>query len=352
MLVHVTISMILLSALTLFDLMNAPQCEIVRAAFDVGGGTTRVKVFSYNWCKEEVVGQIVRYNGRNCEERKKVPYEDDLEDHRAIRAATIEKGLAALKALKTTAKQCGAVQFSGVITPAFGQALNGNSAVIELAKRSGVSLSLLTQKAEAFINLKGAMGKLSFQSGETDGICVWSLGVSSMQMICDNEASRGIYQGQLASVSFKNLIIKDQSGDLFRQAMTPNPISRDDYSRALKVTASEAKKVFATLGGLDFFKRRTVIGVGTVHYHAVSEVLGKEQYTADEIQNAIRERLTKTDEELGGGHYVGTSVSNLILVEGMMRNLNIASVKTYRVGREDGLVASPRYWEQLRRSGF
>lgn len=87
-----------------------------------------------------------------------------------------------------------------------------------------------------------------------------------------------------------------------------------------------------------------VLGIGGVHYHAISQLLKKERFTVNDLSKAIETRLDKTDAELGGGEYVDTMVTNLILVKGLMDYLKVKEIKALKVNLTEGLVNSKTYW--------
>ena len=308
----------------------AASCEVIRAAFDVGSGTTKMKIYRYDKCESKIVKQL-------CEGNRKVSYKEDLKDSNTIKKATIEQGLNALLELKSIAQECGAQQYAGVATSAFRLAKNGEAAVKRLAD-SGISLSIISQQGEADLGFRGVMAKVDIPQDRN--ICVWDIGASSSQIICK---IGGWALGNLASISFRDTIIKFKSASSGTDTSTPNPISQSEYRYALVATQREASKI--DLSFTEKLKDSIVFGIGGVHYYAVSKELGQEEYTADQIQAFLSDKLGKTDEELGGGEYVDTSVSNLILVEGMMRNLNVSSVKALKVNLTEGLVSSELYWE-------
>ena len=336
-----------LIALTLALSLNSYACEVIRAAFDVGSGTTKMKVYHYDYCENKIIQQIEELNGKSCEENRKISYKEDLKDSNTIKSVTITKGSKALAELKDIALNCGAEQFAGVATSAFRLAANGSTAIKELAKKSKISLTIISQKEEAEIGLKGVAAKVDLSS--SDNICVWDIGGSSAQITCSDENENiRIYEGKLASISFRDTIIDSKIDSKDSQALqagkaTPNPISQDEYTQALSATEKEGSQVRRTLG--NSLANSKVFGIGGVHYYAVSKEIGEKKYTADQIQLAITDRLAKTDEELGGGDYVDTAVSNMILVEGMMRSLNISSVSALKINLTEGLVVSEDYWQ-------
>ena len=318
---------------------SSRSCKVNRAAFDVGSEATKMKVYRYNKCKNKIIKQIDNENGQVCEGSKKVSYKKDLENSDDIKEITIRKGFKALVELREQAHKCGAKEFLGVATSAFRQAQNGPEVVRHLSKAK-VLVSVISQEEEAVIGFKGALGKLN---SHPQKICVWDIGGSSMQIICKIKKGRiQMYLSQLGAIPFKNLIVQSKGEDI-KHTHTPNPITQSGYVQAIAITQGESKKIFEKLEGI--IGSSKILGIGGVHYYAVSKELNKKIYTADDIRFAVLNKLNKTDEQLDGGDYVDTSVSNLILVEGLMRHLNISSVQALKVNLTEGLVVSQKYWE-------
>ena len=307
----------------------------IRAAFDVGSGTTKMKVYRYQSCANKPVS-IEEVKGPGCAGERKVSYGEDVEKAGQIDEQTLKRGASALKELKRLAVKCGARDFVGVATSAFRRAKNGESVAEHLSGSTGISVKVISRKQEALLGFRGAVSKLGLDSK----ICVWDIGGGSMQIVCSPDGKKTVtYLGNLASIPFKNAIIKFQANSSGRQASsTPNPVSQSDYLHALGITQKEAAKVTSKLG--DQLKKSTVVGIGGVHFYAVGDAVGKREYSASDIRSALSGKLAKTDRELGGGEYVDTSVSNLILVEGMMKYLEVASVKSLKVNLTEGLASS------------
>ncbi len=300
----------------------------IRAGLDVGSGTTKMKVYHYRFCAGGPAS-IKEAEGLGCAGERKVSYAEDVESNGKIGEQTFKRGESALKELKNLAAKCGARDFMGVATSAFRRAKNGQKIAERLSRASGISVKVISREQEALLGFRGAIHK----SGANSKICVWDIGGGSMQIVCSPDGKKTkMYLGNLASVPFKNAIIKFQA----RQTSTPNPISRKDYHKALGITQKEAAKVVSTLG--NELQKSTVVGIGGVHFYAVGKALGKREYTAGDIRAALADKLSKTDRELGGGEYVNTAVSNLILVEGMMKHLQIASVKALKINLTEGLA--------------
>ncbi|MGB0454178.1 MAG: Ppx/GppA phosphatase family protein [Bacteriovoracaceae bacterium] len=317
--------------------LSVHACEETRAAFDIGSGTTKMKVYKYDACQKKLLSQVEEAKGNSCEADRKVSYKEDLKAASSLKRSTVEFGLKALLELRKIAADCGATKFSAVATSAFRQASNGKNARSYLEEKSKIRISIIDQKEEAIIGFNGAAAKSGLK---TEGLCVWDIGGSSMQIVCDTKEGQKFFLGHLASVPFKNFIIENKMTGV--DLSSPNPVTDKDYSLAFERTKKEAKEIESTLG--DSIKNNRVLGIGGVHYYAVSKVINLSEYSANDISQSIKSKLNLSDKELGGGKYVDTAVSNLILVEGIMRGLDVSKVRALKVNLTEGLVSSSQYW--------
>ena len=330
-------------------------CEVLRAAFDIGSGSTKMRLYRYDGCRRRIAARV-----DGCEAEAAVAYREDLSDSGTLREETILRGIKVLRRLKAAAEACGSRQFAGVATSAFRIASNGPSALERLSQATGIPLALITPDEEARLGFEGA---LAASDTDQDDACVWDIGTSSMQMTCSGENGHSdTYKGRLASVAFKEAVMDRQRpprllqpfikvgiflakgfGYTHEERSSPNPISFSDYDKAMESARIEAEKIQRFFGHSMAGKR--LFGIGGVHYHSVRTAVDATTYTSEDIHSALLTRLEKTDEELGGGNFVSTAVSNLILVEGIMDALDIDSVEAIDTGLTEGLAACDEYWE-------
>ncbi len=320
--------------------IDGQACEKVRAAFDIGSGTTKLKIYKVDTCKNKIIEQIRSNEGKICEKDEKISFKEDLNESKVLSKKIIKQAQKILNELKSNAIKCGAEQFSGVATSVFRQAVNG-AEVVKSLEKSGVKVSIISQNEEAILGFNGAINKLNLVSQQK--ICVWDIGGSSMQIVCSKDPSvkideNNIYMSDFASIPFKNIIFKTQN----KKGPSPNPVSLEDYLSATKNTIEEAKMISVKLG--KDLSEYQFYGIGGVHFYAISELLKKSIYTQDDLSSAITERLNKNDQELGGGEYVDTMVSNLILVNGLMKNLKINKINALKINLTEGLAVSNLYW--------
>ncbi len=307
------------------------SCEVIRAAFDVGNSSTKMRVYKVDSCQNTIIEQV-------CKGKRSVSYKADLKNSKELKKSTIREGLKALNELKKQAVNCGAEAFAGIATSAFRDAKNREEAIKKLAK-SDINLQVITQEEEALLEFAAAIKKAGYEKNEK--VCTWGIGSSSMQLTCQGpEGVSKIYLGALASISFKNEVLKLKD----EEAQSPNPIKVKDYISGNNVVAKEAMKAWYKLNGS--LKGYNVLGIGGVFYYSVAGAKEK-TVTLEEVGELVIERINKTDEELGGGKHVATSATNMILVQAFMSVLGIDEVKVIDINLTEGLAVSSSYWKPI-----
>lgn len=301
------------------------KCTQVRAAFDVGSGTTKMKVAEVDICKKKILKMLV-------DRQKPVPYKESLSKGRIgfIEDAEIKTGKMILSYYMKEAKTAGATSFKGVATSAFRKAKNGEAVIEQLSKDSGVDLEMISQEKEAEIGYFAALTKVNHKK---EDIIVWDIGGGSMQISYLSGKDITVLTGSQASVTFKEEIIEKIKGMDKGMTKTPNPIGEENFDKILSLInvgdwnqkLNVAKKV--------------IIGIGGVHYYSIKgQVKPKASYyTQSEVQKLAKQRMNDSDKDIGGD-YAATDVSNLLLVNGYMKKLKIDKVFPIKVNLTDGIL--------------
>lgn len=307
------------------------NCFTKVAALDLGSGTTKLKVYEVNTCEYKDIKLV-----NNCEFEVPIPYKEDLEETGSLSYNTVINGFLVLKDFYEKAKDCGAEKFEGVATSAFRQAPNGQLAV-DILKQSGFDIKIISQEEEARIGFIGAISKSRSTNSE---ICMWDIGGSSMQIMCGNKEHQNYFFSNLASVPFKNQVIEIQNIIQPTEFVkgSPNPVNFIDYQFGKLLIHNEAQKASEEIQNQ--LQSLPVYGIGGVHYYAISKALSLDIYDSLQLDYAIWQRLNLSDEELGGGAYVSTDVTNIILVQGFMEFFKIPTVKPLKVNLTEGIAAS------------
>lgn len=317
----------------------ADECLVNRAAFDIGSSTTKMVVARVDTCQQHVI-QIL------AEEEIDVAYKEDLGISQGNFSEDIQrKGLTALQQFKNIAQNYNTEQFVGVATSAFRTSDNGKMFTERIEKELGIRTQIISQRTEAILGFLAAYPQTDLEKKEC---LVWDIGGGSMQMvIAKDNNSFDVYEGELASMSMKNTIITDIQGKSSRDVKSPNPMGKAVATKAVNLARDYAEihvpnVIKAKAGNLK------VLGIGGVHYHSVRKQSVKDgkTYTISDVERTLAVRQALSEEEIGGD-YAATDVSNLTLVLGFMKALNIKEIRTLNVNMAHGILIYPKYWEQV-----
>ncbi len=316
------------------------DCKVVRAAFDIGSGATRVKVANVDRCKSKVLEVLL-------EREEKVDFKEDLSQNnsRMFSEQMMANGLKVLRTLKEEAEKFSPKEYVAVATAAFREAKNGQKYIEKINSELWISARILQQSEEARLGFYGSAESIGATPENT---IVWDVGGSSQQIIKYNGDGRfSIYEGKLGSVEFKNYILRRVKRT---QSRSPNPMN--DYQVGLAVKHAETTANRTIKKDIKNFLRNSkdvkVLGIGGVHYHSVRNQIDpsgeKDFYTVGDVEKTLKAKIGKTDADLGNSKFVDTEVSNLALIFGFMKALNIYEVRTAKINMTDGLLLDHKYW--------
>ena len=312
------------------------ECIKTRAAFDIGSGSTKLKVAKVDTCNQKIAKILLEAN-------REVGYKQALKENKKNRLSRkiINYGIIKLRELKSLAESYGAESYTAVATSAFRTAKNGKRAAKRISRKLGFKINIISQEKEAKI---GFVGASVIAKKDLKDIVVWDIGGGSMQMTTyEGNEKYNIYKGKLASVSFKNHVIDEVQKHGDDRPKSPNPISLSDSELAQRDARIHAKNTVPDSIVKKLKSSETeIIGIGGVHYYSIGKkVTDNKVYDLNMVNNQISKSLSLTDEQLGGGKYVSTDITNLILVSGFMEELQIPQVKTGKINMADGLLIMP-----------
>lgn len=228
-------------------------------------------------------------------------------------------------------------RLQAVGTSVFRVAKNGRSFSERWQKLWGIPFKILTQKQEAEA---GYFSVLARRGQYQDRLIVWDIGGGSMQMMSIDKNRQHLFEGQLASVTFKNEILTRLKGSSPAEVSSPNPIGA--YASAAKQIA----KNHAHLNVPVWFKEQAPkahwVGIGGVLSGSVQQQANpqKQQLTREQIQAAYLQGVHKKDSDINSEYRV-TDISNLALVLGYMEALGVTQIETLATALGPGLVIVP-----------
>lgn len=316
--------------------VSAAPCLQNRAAIDIGSGSTKIAVAEVDTCQHQIRKMLYQ-------QQLPVSYNDALmhaADNR-LPDSIIRQGLGALKQEIKQASRFHPISIKGVATAVFRNAENGQQVIQLFNQQSSAHIRIISQQQEALLGFASARAALNQSGVQKDNILVWDIGGGSMQMTTWDEKNGHphpvIYQGKLASVTLKDYIVSLLKHQPLRPDSSPNPIGNDAANALKFVEFYASNDVDASLKRL--IPHRKIIGIGGVHDYSIRQQFGNkpDSYTLTQLSTLAGQQVMKRDNELHGD-YRATDVSNLLLVEGYMRALNIPEVTLVKASLVQGLL--------------
>lgn len=316
-------------ALTIFTISctsnrvtSKDSCEMTKASFDIGSGSTKMVVADIDICKGEIINILF-------EASRAIPLKDHLLGNKnKFSKSFIYNSIDQIAELKKRAINKGATSFNAVATAAFRAATNSNEFKSALKQRLNLSVLVINQTTEALTAFKSAKSIV-----KKDNLLVWDIGGGSMQIIKSENGKKNIYLGKLASVTFKDEIMS-----LLEKKKTPNPLGKAGailaMEKARRYANEHAKEILGEI------EDQYVIGVGGVHFYSIKNQTRTEDfYSQKDVLNTLIERSKLTDQEIGG-EFASTDVTNLALVLGFMQALGIERVYPIKINMAHGILLS------------
>jgi len=315
---------------------------------DVGSSSTKIRVARVDVCVQKLEEMIF-------EGSEKVSYAADLgnqkkrgADSRFSESIQIQ-GITAIQKLMKLAKGKTPVErWVGFATSAFRNAQNGSKVLEDYSRQSGIDFRLISQDFEAKLGFIG--GIQASQRANSNETLVWDIGGGSQQFVALQS------QGQIkvskiedaGSDRMRDGILRDIKGISDPKLTSPNPIGKESL-KAAEATALELSRRVQ----LPISKFQEVIGVGGVLSASVTRMTGKSDlYEIGDIQAAVETYSLLSDSEINlrfstPDPYVESSVSNLILVLGMMKGLGLKRIRVSKYGTTEGALLNPELWTEL-----
>ncbi|MBE8163127.1 MAG: hypothetical protein HAW63_03990 [Bdellovibrionaceae bacterium] len=324
-------------------------CIYTKAAFDVGSGSTKMKVAKVDVCKNKILKVFLNIHTQVSYKANLVPLGSNFILNKKIR----RKGFFVLRQFVNRAKKFKPTKFVGVGTAAFRDAVNAKFFFKRIKKELNIDLKIISQEKEAqlgFFSAQTILSKLKPSLVQNKKIIVWDIGGGSMQIISKEKRKAFnfflkkwlLYKGNLASSSFKNHIIKKIQKNIYKKS--PNPISSAVVKKAVRYAFQQAKKTIPKSLQIAFKEKSLVLGIGGVHYFSILGQVKKifknkksNYYTQYEVQKTLQSRKHLSDKKIKGKH-ASTDISNLALVLGFMKYLDINTVYTNKVNLTDGIL--------------
>ncbi|KHD87795.1 MAG: hypothetical protein OM95_12340 [Bdellovibrio sp. ArHS] len=308
----------------------ANPCQEKKGALDFGSGTTKAFAAIVDTCQKKIVSVLY-------EERLPLALNEALEKSpkKEIPVETVQEALPQIKRIVNQMTQLEVKNIQAVATSVFRVAKNGAAIAQMIFHETKVPIQVISQEREAELGYWSALAQKAVRPSET--VIVWDIGGGSMQMYSRQKNKAHIYQGNLASVTFKNQILQILQFKDPAQVSSPNPLGRQ------REAAVQLAKNHAYLNVPTYFKEKAVvarwIGVGGVLSASVQRQVkaGATDFTVSELDETLKRQAVLRDDQLSGSYKI-SDVSNLALVLGYMQALKIGKVETAQASLGQGLL--------------
>lgn len=311
----------------------AKDCQEVRMGLDIGSGSTKIMVAKVDACKKKILEVMLS-------ESRSIQYNEDLDKSPDgnLGATVIEKGAVAITEMIAKTKKFKPTIAYGVATSVFRKAKNGKKVIKDFSMKFKIPMNVISQEEEAMLGYLSVLALRDDVGPLKKNFVVWDIGGGSMQFFYLNDKKEpSIYLGDLASVTFKNMVIEVLESKNIETTNSPNPIG-DKREQAIALARSYAR-IHVPADLKTYLKENMVIGVGGVHNRAIKDQLTSSEgkYALEDIDTLGKLQVMKKDEELTG-EYKATNISNLLLVQGFMEALGIKEVNLVNANLLQGLM--------------
>lgn len=316
--------------LSLLSVNVSAECKERLGALDFGSGTTKALVVEVDRC-QKTLGAVL------LEERLAIAFNEALEksSDNKIPNEIVKTSIVQYQQLVQKMKELKVNKINAVATSVFRVAQNGGEVIAEISKAIATPIEIIPQEREAELGYWSALAAKGLRPNER--VIVWDIGGGSMQMYSKRQGKVYIYNGDMASVSFKNRVISEIQKNDPKTQSSPNPLGTK-RNAAVKLASEHAKK-----NTPEFFKENAQkyrwIGVGGVLSLSVQGQTKKDAktFSKKELERALSKRSFLSDTQIESEYRV-TDITNLALVLGYMQQLKVTEIETAKVTLGQGLI--------------
>jgi len=295
------------------------KCDKNLAAFDIGSGTTKLKIVKVNVCEKKFI-KVLSYM------TMPVPYAQDLKENNGKFSAAIQNyGAEVIGRYVRASKSFNVDKILGVATSAFRKSSNGKELIKKWNKKFSVDFRVIDQREEALI------GYDSVRLHDSHEYAVWDIGGGSMQVVENSDGKPFIYLGNIASVTFKNKLMKKLKID----GSSPNPVDRKVFDYAVNLSIELFSEELRVNKLKKFSPGFKFVGIGGLHKSLLPK--NQDYYTFENLEERATRFIGKTDAEINS-KYSDTMVTNIALIMGFMKLFDISKIHVSDVVLSDGLI--------------
>lgn len=314
------------------SISSKESCEQNVIAFDFGSGSIKSKGALVDVCQGQVLAVF-------HESQTKSNFKEDIQasgDSASISEASLNNAVGFVQKTMVENSTRGVLHTKAAGTAALREASNAQDLVARIRSSANIDLKIITQDEEAKLAFFAVKSRAEYKDQK---LTVWDIGGGSQQVITETTDGLMVFKSRLASVSFKDEVIREVKKQNPKEVRSPNPMTRTQLNQALKLAEQKAQD-FKTSEKVIVHEK--VIGVGGVLSRSLPDQLNSHEPTKARLEAILSSRPGKTDKDIGG-QFAETDTTNLILTLGHMKAFGIDKFKAEKINLTDGLLISPNY---------
>lgn len=334
--------MLVLGGLWLYEKslpIRAPQALELRAAIDIGSGSSNLKIAKVDPKTHKIVTEVFKQSIT-------VPYQKHMElsHDNTFDKEVQDIGLQAMKTFKEITDKYQVKKVVAVATAAFRQATNAPELAREIERQTGIHVWIIDQDLEGILAFEAAMATTD---AKPDKSIVWDIGGGSVQLTGQNSKDEFVVQkGTLASIPFKNALIGEIQGKNSKEVTTPNPVSEQDVNKALEYVKEHMTPMDPFIAQRLKEPGVEVIAVGNLFNFGIKPTAGDNAIATQQgLETGVKNLLNKTNEDLNKGPFTEIAVSDPLLILSYMKAMDIQQVHILNVNNADGALSYPPFWK-------
>ncbi len=317
--------------------LASQNTHVVRAAIDIGSGGPKLRIAEVDLATNKIVKilQIKQYP---------VIFQEYLSQNsnKTLSPEIMHQGIGAIKDAVALANSFAVEGIAVIGTSVFRNAVNGEQFAQNIRMETGLQVHVLDQDLEGKLAFQAALAKTSV---DNENLVVWDIGGGSTQFIeMTIKDSFRILGSDEGSGPFRDFIIESIQKRNLTAYRSPNPLSFEHAKKAESHASSLSSKIDPDLRNKICKPTTTVIGVGSVFGRGIAPLLGKNLFKLEDLKIAVSQLIGKNDKELGGD-FASIEVSNVLLVLGFMKGLDIDHMHIIDVNNADGALVYKPFWE-------
>eukprot|EP00668_Euglena_longa_P031279 GGOE01040453.1.p1 GENE.GGOE01040453.1~~GGOE01040453.1.p1 ORF type:complete len:362 (+),score=114.65 GGOE01040453.1:149-1087(+) len=249
-----------------------------------------------------------------------------------------------LDAYKQTACGLGATQFAAIATAAFRETSNGDALLDRIRSELGIPVEVISQATE---------GRLGFftagvvcPDAPPEQLVVWDSGGGSFQVTSLYKGDAEMYGAAVGSSVATMALVEAVQGHMYT-GQSPNPVTLDEAQALYEFLLDQLPEPPIWLRAKVLLQDVVVVGIGgsTSIFNLASQVIGHQEFTAQEVWTHVRFLVNQTDAQLNWYPQREMVLPKLVLMYTVMHKCGIQRVRYCPCnGNTQGMLLFEPFW--------